>query len=372
MPRARPSRAAHRARPRRHVRGDEEVQPARPRRRRLHHRRSNGRPAATRPGDERYVVCNADEGEPGTFKDRVLLQSFAEPRVRGHGHRRLRDRRATRALSICAANTPICARRSKPSLREMRAERLLGMRHLRRAGLRFRHRDPHGRRRLRLRRGNRADRVARRQAGPAAHPTAVPGRPAAISGQPTVVNNVETLCKVDRDRDPRRRLVCAARHPAIDRHQDDLGVRRLARGPAFTNIRSACSVAQVLEDCGADERHRRADRRRRGLLPRRRTNSAGASPSRTCRPRAPSWCSARAATCSRWRCNFAHFFAHESCGFCTPCRVGTALIARIMDKIDAGHGARYEINELNRLARLHAHVEPLRPRPERDAAPCAT
>ncbi|MBM4200990.1 MAG: NADP oxidoreductase, partial [Gammaproteobacteria bacterium] len=26
---------------------------------------------------ERFVVCNADEGEPGTFKDRVLLQSYA-------------------------------------------------------------------------------------------------------------------------------------------------------------------------------------------------------------------------------------------------------------------------------------------------------
>ena len=25
----------------------------------------------------RYVVCNADEGEPGTFKDRVLLNSYA-------------------------------------------------------------------------------------------------------------------------------------------------------------------------------------------------------------------------------------------------------------------------------------------------------
>jgi NADH:ubiquinone oxidoreductase subunit F (NADH-binding) len=24
------------------------------------------------PG-KRYVICNADEGEPGTFKDRVLL-----------------------------------------------------------------------------------------------------------------------------------------------------------------------------------------------------------------------------------------------------------------------------------------------------------
>ncbi|RKZ37553.1 MAG: NADP oxidoreductase, partial [Gammaproteobacteria bacterium] len=28
--------------------------------------------------DERYVVCNADEGEPGTFKDRVLLQEHAD------------------------------------------------------------------------------------------------------------------------------------------------------------------------------------------------------------------------------------------------------------------------------------------------------
>ena len=47
--------------------------------------------------------------------------------------------------------------------------------------------------------------------------------------------------------------------------------------------------------------------------------------------------------------NFAHFFAHESCGFCTPCRVGTALVRDIMDKIAAGRGTRYEINELMRL-----------------------
>ena len=30
------------------------------------------------PGAERFIVCNADEGEPGTFKDRVLLASRAE------------------------------------------------------------------------------------------------------------------------------------------------------------------------------------------------------------------------------------------------------------------------------------------------------
>ena len=29
-------------------------------------------------GDARYVVCNSDEGEPGTFKDRVLLHCYAD------------------------------------------------------------------------------------------------------------------------------------------------------------------------------------------------------------------------------------------------------------------------------------------------------
>jgi [NiFe] hydrogenase diaphorase moiety large subunit len=48
--------------------------------------------------------------------------------------------------------------------------------------------------------------------------------------------------------------------------------------------------------------------------------------------------------------NFAHFFAHESCGFCTPCRVGTAIQRNIMDKIAEGRGSRYEINELMRLS----------------------
>jgi len=28
-------------------------------------------------GEEKYVVCNADEGEPGTFKDRVILEEFS-------------------------------------------------------------------------------------------------------------------------------------------------------------------------------------------------------------------------------------------------------------------------------------------------------
>lgn len=34
--------------------------------------------AAAAKADRKYVVCNADEGEPGTFKDRVILQEHAD------------------------------------------------------------------------------------------------------------------------------------------------------------------------------------------------------------------------------------------------------------------------------------------------------
>jgi len=33
---------------------------------------------AAEKADQKYVICNADEGEPGTFKDRVILTRFAD------------------------------------------------------------------------------------------------------------------------------------------------------------------------------------------------------------------------------------------------------------------------------------------------------
>jgi len=34
--------------------------------------------AASAKADRKYIICNADEGEPGTFKDRVILQEHAD------------------------------------------------------------------------------------------------------------------------------------------------------------------------------------------------------------------------------------------------------------------------------------------------------
>jgi [NiFe] hydrogenase diaphorase moiety large subunit len=56
--------------------------------------------------------------------------------------------------------------------------------------------------------------------------------------------------------------------------------------------------------------------------------------------------------------HFAHFFAHESCGFCTPCRVGTSLLRNLMDKIRDGKGSQHDlvtIEELGRLLRRASH-----------------
>lgn len=48
--------------------------------------------------------------------------------------------------------------------------------------------------------------------------------------------------------------------------------------------------------------------------------------------------------------NFARFFAHENCGFCTPCRVGTEHVVRRLDKLanvaGGGRGSRQDIDEL--------------------------
>ena len=39
--------------------------------------------AAAAQGERKFVICNADEGEPGTFKDRVLLTDYSDQLVAG-------------------------------------------------------------------------------------------------------------------------------------------------------------------------------------------------------------------------------------------------------------------------------------------------
>jgi [NiFe] hydrogenase diaphorase moiety large subunit len=50
--------------------------------------------------------------------------------------------------------------------------------------------------------------------------------------------------------------------------------------------------------------------------------------------------------------NFAYFFVHESCGFCTPCRVGSALMKDLVDKVHSGHAGEYDLDEMRNIGQL--------------------
>ena len=45
-----------------------------------------------------------------------------------------------------------------------------------------------------------------------------------------------------------------------------------------------------------------------------------------------------------------HFFAYESCGKCTPCRVGTYQSHVILTRLASGHGQPGDVAELSALA----------------------
>jgi NADH-quinone oxidoreductase subunit F len=59
-------------------------------------------------------------------------------------------------------------------------------------------------------------------------------------------------------------------------------------------------------------------------------------------------------TCMVWLAlNLLHFYRHESCGKCTPCREGTDWLFKILQKIERGEGA---LRDLALLSGISANV----------------
>jgi [NiFe] hydrogenase diaphorase moiety large subunit len=49
---------------------------------------------------------------------------------------------------------------------------------------------------------------------------------------------------------------------------------------------------------------------------------------------------------------YLEFFINESCGHCTPCRVGLVLLRDLVDKVVAGAGEPSDLDEMRRLSRI--------------------
>lgn len=297
------------------------------------------------PGDQRYIVCNADEGEPGTFKDRVLLQSYPG---------RVFEGMVIAAYTVGAELGMLYLRAEYRYLRPRLEKFLAGMRAQNLLG-----KDIGGQRGfdfdIEIHLGAGAYVCGEETAliesleGKAGKPRIRPPFPVTCGylNQPTVVNNVETLCKATEVA-----IHGGAWYESIGTKQSAgtkiLSVSGDCEQPGIYEYAFGVRISQVLEDCGA-----------RDSIAVQVSGASGVCLSerefgrRIAFEDVPTAGSFMLFDTHRDMFevarNFAHFFKHESCGFCTPCRGGTALLSAIMDKIAEGRGTQYEMNELLRL-----------------------
>lgn len=52
--------------------------------------------------------------------------------------------------------------------------------------------------------------------------------------------------------------------------------------------------------------------------------------------------------------SLAHFYRHESCGQCSPCREGTGWMEKVLHRIEHGHG---KLSDIDLLARISKNIE---------------
>ena len=304
--------------------------------------------AKAAPGEAKVIVCNADEGEPGTFKDRVLLNSFADLVFEGM---------SLAAWAVGAAQGFLYLRgeyryllpQLEAVLARRRAAGLLGQSILGQAGFDF---D------IAIHLGAGAYVCGEESAliesleGKRGTPRIRPPFPVTRGylQRPTVVNNVETLAKTC--------LIAlgggeafAATGTAQSAGTKLLSISGDCAFPGIYEYPFGVPISRILEDCGASDTQAVQVGGAAGIC------LAGYEFHRRIAyedvPTAGAFMIfdgtrdlfevARA---------FVHFFAHESCGFCTPCRVGTALLKGFMDKLADGHGAQADLADIDWLDRL--------------------
>jgi [NiFe] hydrogenase diaphorase moiety large subunit len=300
------------------------------------------------PGDERYVVCNADEGEPGTFKDRVLLTRQADLVFEGM---------TVAAYAIGARKGYVYLRGEYryllDPLNEVLARRrdmnLLGAKILGRHGFDF---D------IEVHLGAGAYVCGEESAliesleGKRGVPRNRPPYPVTngFLNKPTVVNNVETFAAA---------ALIAAKggdwYRAIGTAKSAgtklLSVSGDVARPGIYEYPFGITIAQVLADAGATDTQAVQVSGPSGICVA--DNEFGRRIAFEDIPTAGAFMVFdRSRDMFEVARNFAQFFAHESCGFCTPCRVGTTLLRNLMDKIGDGHGTQVDINEIYQLSRL--------------------
>jgi len=300
------------------------------------------------PGHTHYVVCNADEGEPGTFKDRVLLTSYADSVLEG----------MTIGAYVVGAQRGLIYLRGEYSyllehlhavLQRRREQGLLGASILGKAGFDF---D------IDIHVGAGAYVCGEESAliesleGKRGTPRIRPPFPVerGYLGQPTTVNNVETFSAVTHiavNGGAWWASIGTAQSTGTKIHSVSGDCER----PGLYEYPFGTRIGRILEDCGARDTQAVQVGGPSGVC-----LSAFEFTRRIGFEDVPTAGAFMVFDRSRDMFevarNFAQFFAHESCGFCTPCRVGTELVVRRLDKLSQGYGSSDDLQVLFQLDKL--------------------
>jgi len=300
------------------------------------------------PGEHRYVLCNADEGEPGTFKDRVILTERPDLMFEGM---------VIAGYAIGAATGIIYLRAEYAYLRafledllgDWRDEGFLGKDVCGCEGFDF---D------IRIQMGAGAYICGEETAlissceGLRGDPKNRPPFPAqkGYLESPTVVNNVETFCCAARI------LEKGAGWFAQTGSKGSPGTKLLSisgdcKSPGVYELPFGITLEEVLKLAGAEEaaavQMGGPSGQMVGPTEFGRTIcyddlATGGSvmmfgPERNVLEVAEA---------------FMEFFIEESCGYCTPCRVGNVLLKERLEQIMAGRGEPADLEYLQKLGEM--------------------
>lgn len=299
---------------------------------------------------EKYVVCNADEGEPGTFKDRVLLEQHFDDVIDG--------------MRLCGwvigANTGLIYLRGEYAWLYDRLVQRLQI-HREKGLLQS---TPSHAFDIYVHLGAGAYICGEESAliesleGKRGIPRIRPPFPAThgFRNAPTVVNNVETYCAaswIARHSAQAFAALGTAGSTGTKLHS----VSGDCKFPGIYELPFGTTVSELLRHCGAENTGAVQVGGPSGRLlfadqfdtPVDFAHvSSGGSYMVFSTLRDPLEIVA----------NFSRFFAHESCGFCTPCRAGTQVLTKRLQQIREGQShpqMETELRELTDLMQVTSH-----------------
>lgn len=296
-------------------------------------------------GGKRYVICNADEGEPGTFKDRVILTECPDLMFEG----------MTIGGYAIGAETGILYLRGEYAYLQAYLEQILSSR--RKNGLLGNNiGGKHGFNfDIRIQIGAGAYICGEETAlissceGLRGDPKTRPPFPAqkGYLASPTTVNNVETFCCVARILDkgaPWFMEIGSKGSPSTKL----LSISGDCNMPGTYEVPFGIKVSDLLKMVGADDVAAIQVGGPSGQM------IGPADFKRTfCYDDLATGGSIMIFNSTRnilhIASRFMEFFIEESCGFCTPCRVGNVLLKERLDRIIEGNGEPSDLDYLHEL-----------------------